>query len=108
MVVFPDSLQKHVILCSCRRYVVHSWLGYCFLVRWTTFKVFKIGVVFFEGVAIAQNAEEGVIRRKFFVVQFLFTIERFVGQEPFCLVSLLSFEKGVETSGTTEEIHNVK
>ena len=47
----------------------------------------------FEGVAFARNAGEGVVRRRFLVVQFLFTIQALLGEKQFCLVSLVSFEK---------------
>ena len=58
-------------------------------------------MIFFKGVAIVQNAEEGVIGRLFFV-NFLWTIEPFVGKEAFCLFGLVSFEEGVKTGGTEE------
>ena len=68
----------------------------------------KVVVIFFKGVGIAQNAKEGVIGRKVFVVHFLWTIETFVGKETFCLFGLLSLQERVKTGGTTDEIHNVK
>ena len=70
-------------------------------------KVLKVVVIFFKGVAFAQNAKEVVIERKFFVVQLLWAIEPFVGKETLCLFGLVSFEETVKTGGTTEEIHNV-
>ena len=42
-------------------------------------KVFKIDVTFFEGVAVAQHAKEGVIWSKYFVVEYPFVLELFIG-----------------------------
>ena len=53
----------------------------------------------FQGVAIAENAKNGVIGRKYLIVRFLWTIEPIVGKETLCLFGIVSFEEGIKTGG---------
>ena len=73
-----------------------TWLLPALLLNHCYNKVLKVVVIFFKGVAIAQNAKEGVIGRKLFVVHFLWAIEPFVGKEAFCLFGLVSFEERIK------------
>ena len=91
--VFPQSLQKHAILHTKYKNVVHPSLGYCLHSRQNTFnKVFNVTVVFLA-VAFAQNAKEVVIRRKLFVIQFLFTVETFKRENLFAWLFLWALRK---------------